>query len=95
MSGLPGIIGRRLRGANDSRQGLQQTGPSSAVEPCAACGQETAAGSGLFALRHDILRPEGGKYFLCDDCYARWRSLKTGHPTPTAQDLLAVAADRR
>jgi hypothetical protein len=46
----------------------------SAMEPCAACGDETAAGSAFFSDRLTIVRPDSGSGFLCSACDASARA---------------------
>jgi hypothetical protein len=38
-------------------------------------------------------RPEGGKVFLCDECYARLRAVQGGRVKPTEEDLRVIAAN--
>jgi hypothetical protein len=66
--------------------------PSDKEEPCAGCGEETAVGATLFPERHSFDRAEGGKLFLCDECYARLRAAKRGE-TPTEADLEVIAGN--
>lgn len=49
--------------------------PSSAAEPCASCGEETAVGSVLYSDRHDLVVAEN-RVFLCGECYQRARAAK-------------------
>ncbi len=51
--------------------------PSTAVEPCVGCGEETVVGSVLYSDRHDLVGDDGKKY-LCAECYQRARALKGG-----------------
>jgi hypothetical protein len=41
------------------------------IQPCSACGEETAAGSPLFSERRRIDHADGGRTFLCPICDAR------------------------
>jgi hypothetical protein len=78
----------RLRGL--LRRHGREIEPSDKTEPCAGCGEETAVGSALFAVRHSFDRPDGGKTFLCDECYAKVRAAKGGK-APTEQDVQVIA----
>ena len=41
------------------------------TEPCAACGEETSAGSPLFSDRRVVRHPSGDASFVCSSCMAR------------------------
>jgi hypothetical protein len=43
------------------------------LEPCEACGEETAVGSVFFSDRVEGNTPEGRKYFVCSECRKRVR----------------------
>jgi hypothetical protein len=51
-----------------------------AKEPCAGCGEETAAGSVFYSDRHEIPMEGGESSFLCTLCDARVRSSRRGKP---------------
>jgi hypothetical protein len=50
-------------------------------EPCLSCGDETATGSVLYPGRHDLKLGDGGRGYLCDECYAKARAAKGGEST--------------
>ena len=64
--------------------------PSTTVEPCTQCLEETAAGSVFFSDRLVVTRTDGGRSFLCSDCYTRARAAKKGEPITDA-DLRVIA----
>jgi hypothetical protein len=80
--------GSRLLGL--FRRRAHETEPSDRAEPCAGCGEETVVGSVLFGTRHSFDRSDGGKTFLCDECYAKVRAAKGGK-APTEQDVQVIA----
>ena len=41
------------------------------AEPCAACGEETGAGSALFSDRRVVRHTSGDTSFVCSSCMAR------------------------
>lgn len=45
--------------------------PSSKVEPCVSCGEETASGSAFYSDRREAKTPEGAPYFVCSECLKR------------------------
>ena len=51
-----------------------------AKEPCAGCGEETAAGSVFYSDRHVIPMDAGASSYLCTLCDARVRSSRSGKP---------------
>ena len=63
---------------------------SSAKEPCAACGEETAAGSAFFSDRRQTTRTDGARTFLCSDCLGRAHAARKGEPLTDA-DLRVIA----
>lgn len=63
--------------------------PSNAVEPCAACGEETTVGSVLYSDRHDVVLEDGRLTFLCDECYGRARAAKGGELTDADMRVIA------
>ena len=58
-------------------------------EPCLSCGDETAPGSVRYPGRHDLRREDGGRDYLCDECYANARAAKRGELTDS--DLRGIA----
>ncbi len=54
-------------------------------EPCAGCGEETAAGSVFYSDRHVIPIEGGASSFLCTLCGARVRSSRRGKPMTDAE----------
>ena len=61
---------------------------SSAKEPCAACGEETAAGSVFFSDRVRIPRHGRPDTYLCGMCHAEIRA-SGKHTGMTEEDLAA------
>ena len=49
-----------------------------AQEPCASCGEETAAGSVFYSDRHTIEHADGRRSYLCSLCDSRLRASKRG-----------------
>jgi hypothetical protein len=86
-------VGRRLAGLRGSGHDTAVAEVATTNEPCAACGDETAVGSFLFPERHEAARPEGGKVFFCDECYARLRAVQGGRVKPTEEDLRVIAGN--
>ncbi|MGZ6314119.1 MAG: hypothetical protein ACXWNI_00610 [Candidatus Limnocylindrales bacterium] len=86
-------VGRRLTGLGGSGDDSAAAEATTTNEPCAACGDDTSVGSSLFGERHEAARPEGGKIFLCDECYARLRAVRGGRLKPTEEDLNVIAAN--
>ena len=86
-------VGRRLVGLRGSGDDAAAAEATTTNEPCAACGEDTSVGSALFGERHETARPEGGKVFLCDECYARLRAVQGGRAKPTEEDLRVIAAN--
>ena len=58
---------------------------------CMGCGEETAAGTVLFAGRHDIDVPGAPRTYLCDECYAKARAAKGGELSD--EDLKTIAGN--
>jgi hypothetical protein len=83
----PGL-GSRLRGL--FRRRIPEVQASDKAEPCAGCGEETVVGSVLFGTRHSFDSADGGKTFLCDECYARVHAAKGGR-APTEEDVRVIA----
>ena len=81
----------RMSGASD--QDNQAAGVSSAVEPCAGCGEETAVGSVFFSDRHTIRHDDGRQTFLCTLCDARIRSSRRGRRLTDAEVRTIVEND--
>ncbi len=63
---------------------------STAKEPCAACGEETAAGSAFYSDRRQTTRTDGTRTFLCSDCLGRAHAARKGEPLTDA-DLRVIA----
>lgn len=51
---------------------------SAAVQPCGACGAETAAGSTSYSDRRQVDLSDGSRTYLCADCVAAIRAPKGG-----------------
>lgn len=88
MIGLQISIGPRLKGL--LRRRSAEIEPSDVVEPCAACGDETAVGSWLYPGRHTLVNA-AGRAFLCDECYAKSRH--EGHEPHLDQDMRVIAGN--
>ena len=58
-------------------------GPATAVEPCVACGEETAVGSALYWDRHVEHLPDGTRVHRCEECAER---LAVGPPDPPPEE---------
>jgi hypothetical protein len=78
----------RLRSWSDRHR--SDPPPSTTVEPCVQCLEETAAGSVFYSDRLVITRTDGGRSFLCSDCCTRARAAKLGEPL-TEADLQVIA----
>jgi hypothetical protein len=59
-------------------------------EPCAGCGEETAAGSVFFSDRRQVTRSDGVRSFLCSDCLGRAHAARKGEALTDA-DLRVIA----
>ena len=44
------------------------------LEPCGACGEETAIGSIFFSDRYEGTSPAGQRFFVCSECRKRVRA---------------------
>ena len=75
---------RRGRGAPEG-----SAAPSTTIEPCLECQEETAAGSVFYSDRLEIERKDGSRVYLCADCHARARAARSGKPL-TEADLEAI-----
>jgi hypothetical protein len=82
-----GVTVRLLRALGRAKTDISV---SSAREPCAGCGEETAVGSVFFSDRHALTRSDGARAFLCSDCIAKVRASRRGE-APTDHDLRTVA----
>jgi len=74
----------------DSRGTAPDAMPSTVVEPCAGCYEETAAGSAFYSDRLAMSRPDGGQGYLCSACRTKARAAKMGEPL-TEHDLSVIA----
>jgi hypothetical protein len=66
--------------ARASDRGTPSPGESSAAQPCAVCGEETAVGSVFFSDRHTIEHTDGRRTWLCTLCNSRIRSSRRRRP---------------
>jgi hypothetical protein len=58
--------------------------PSTTVEPCIECHDETAAGSALYSDRIVIQRPDAEPAYLCAGCHALARGARNDRPLSEA-----------
>ena len=64
--------------------------PSTAEEPCAGCGEETAVGSIFFSDRRSTSSGDGPRVYLCSECQAKAHHARKGEPL-TDEDLRTIA----
>jgi hypothetical protein len=87
----PDAGGRLVRGLRHALGGESPAPiPPNAKEPCAGCGEETAAGSAFFSDRRQATRTDGARTFLCSDCLRRAHAARKGEPLTDA-DLRVIA----
>jgi hypothetical protein len=75
------------------QQGLGRTAEiptSTSEEPCAGCGEETAAGSMFFSDRREVEISGGTRTFLCSDCQASAHLARKGEHL-SDEDLRTIA----
>ena len=63
---------------------------STAEEPCAGCGEETAVGSIFFSDRRSTSPDAGPRVFLCSECQAKAHHARMGKPL-TDDDIRTIA----
>lgn len=83
----PGLLSRLLHRGS---QTALETPPSTAVEPCFGCGEETAIGSVFFSDRRAIARSDGSSAYLCSECQVKAHHARKGAPLSEA-DLRTIA----
>ena len=50
------------------------------LEPCESCGDDTAAGTALYAGRREATAAKGRRLFLCEPCAERVVAARRGAP---------------